>query len=74
MPCDLAGQFPHSSTLSRGTLSAAAPVWLRCKGPGMLWDSRYFLPSGAGEKNNVQVGLVKRPHSTDTVHPVASMA
>ena len=35
-PCDLAGQLPHSLTLSRDTL---------------LWDSRYFLPGGAGEKN-----------------------
>ena len=35
-PCDLAGQLPHSLTLSCDTL---------------LWDSHYFLPGGAGEKN-----------------------
>lgn len=69
--CDLAGQLPHSLTLSHDTLSAAAPVGLRCKGLGMLWDSHYFLPGSAVEKSNVQVGLVKRPLSTDAVLLVA---
>ena len=52
--CYPAGQFPHSWTSSRCTWNTAAPVWLHCREPGMLWASHYSLPGDAGRKNKVQ--------------------
>ena len=43
-------------------LTAVAPVLQHCRGPDLLWGSRYSLHDDAAVRNTAQEGLVRTPH------------